>query len=236
MSVCLHLLSGGIDSTTALAWMLKYGIKRYNIEQLEALTVDYGQTHKKEIGAAIKIAEHYDVSLTVHTASLKHLTSPLTSDEYTFFEEPEEKHVSPTYVPHRNAFLILIAAQMLESRYFDFYIKPKYLLISLGVHHTDSPFYPDTRVAFLRRMEYMLNYSSGLAYEGEAFYKIVAPLANRKKADVVRLAKKLNVPFELTWTCYLGDNQPCWECPACRQREEAFKEAGIEDPLGSGFV
>ncbi len=232
------LVSGGMDSATAFA----DAIDKFKPDVKVALTVVYGQRHRREIEAAKAIAKHYGAEhLIVDVSNVFDVgreVSALLGAKLPKAEELRPGIVPKTYVPQRNMVLLSVAGVVLES----FMLKLGELkgVISVGFHRTDyapgEPVYPDTRPEFVESVERSLNLGSAIVFnakrEGkEAWIKIYAPFAHLKKADVVKRAVQLGVPLEKTWSCYRGGERPCGECPACVTRLRAFMEAGVPDPL-----
>lgn len=188
------LLSGGLDSAVALA--LVPG-------PVEALTVDYGQRHRREIISACDIADHYDVPHRVvevdpvlFRGSALTGTGPLPSGVAL---TPDD-----TYVPARNTVLIALAtarAEVLGAQ-----------TVIIGANADDASAYPDCRLPYLAAMSATLK----LGTVGEVGVR--APLLSHTKREVVNMAHHLNVPIEMTWSCYEGGTQPCRKCGACTTR------------------
>ena len=235
--ILVGLISGGMDSATAFAKALK----ELKPSTAIAISVVYGQTHKRELDAARAIAEHYGVPHIIIDLSdlFRHANvSALLKGNIPEASEVRPGLVPRTYVPQRNLVLLSTAAAILEKEMIE--RNEKQGIISVGFHRTDyapgEPVYPDTRPEFVEALEKAINEGSSVVYnaraEGsEAKIKIYAPFINSKKSDIVKEAVKLGVPLELTWTCYRGGERPCGRCPACITRLRAFMEAGIPDPL-----
>ncbi len=220
MKKAVCLLSGGLDSTTALYKAVTEGY------QPTALTVFYGQLHHKEIECAKKIAgelrvPHYFISMELpwKGSSLLDASVPMP----TMREESEmAKGIPSTYVPARNTIFLSLAASCAES------IDAEGIFI--GANVLDYSGYPDCRPEFFESFEETLLRGTKAGVEGRKI-KIHAPLLNLNKKEIVQLGQLLNVPFEKTWSCYRGKNAPCGECDSCRLRAKGFKEAGLSDPL-----
>jgi len=208
------LLSGGIDSTTTLYLAIKYGYR------LSALIFDYNQRHKKELYAAIKIAKLNNINYYIAKMSLPWACSALTkkSIRVPFNRNLSKKDIPSTYVPGRNIIFLSYAVSFAES------IRAESIFI--GAHAQDSSGYPDCRQDFLEAMERAINL--GIVKKG---IQIVSPLIDKTKKEIVELGKGLGVPFEYTWSCYLGRQYPCQRCDSCLFRMKAFKSLGLEDPL-----
>ncbi len=221
----LVLSSGGVDSTTALA----LAISRFGKENVIALSVSYGQKHDKEIEAAKKVAAYYGVEQMFLDLSkifefsncslLKQSTEEIPEESYVeqIKETKGEKPVS-TYVPFRNGLFLSSAASIALSRDCS--------VIYYGAHADDSAgfAYPDCSPEFNQAM-------GDAIYEGSGHQlKIEAPFIGMNKAGVVKLGLELGVPYELTWSCYEGNEKPCGKCGTCIDRAQAFAANGVEDP------
>lgn len=220
-AVCL--LSGGLDSTTCLALARRDGYECY------ALSFDYGQRHITELNAARRVAEalgaaahrvaKIDLRVFGHSALTDDIAVPKGRDESSMSEG-----IPVTYVPARNTIFLSFAlawAEVLESS--DIFI---------GVNALDYSGYPDCRPEFIEAFEKMSNLATKTGVEGVTHMKIHTPLIQLSKAGIVRLAADLDVPFELTHSCYDPDaaGRPCGACDSCLLRAKGFREAGIADP------
>lgn len=206
------LLSGGMDSSTALALEAREGDARL------AVSVDYGQRHRRELDAARDLAAYYGVphevlDLTGWGKLLK--GSSLTDPDV---EVPEGHYASPsmaiTVVPNRNATMLMAAAGVAlavgASR------------VVTAVHSGDHAVYADCRPEFIQ--------AASLASLLGAGISISAPFVDISKTDIARLGGEIGVPFGLTWSCYKGGDLHCGKCGTCYERREAFEDAGLEDP------
>ena len=221
----LVLSSGGVDSTTALAM----AVAKYGKDNVCALAVYYGQKHDKEIKAAVSVAEYYGVEfLTLDLCKifeysdcslLKGAAAEIPKESYAeqIKETNGEKPVS-TYVPFRNGLFLSSAASIALSK--------ECSVIYYGAHADDAAgfAYPDCSPVFNKAMRDAI-------YEGSGHQlKIEAPFINMTKAEVVRTGLELNVPYELTWSCYEGGDEPCGKCGTCIDRAAAFEANGVKDP------
>ena len=219
-AVCL--LSGGLDSTTCLAWALRHGYEPY------ALSFDYGQRHRIELEAARRVAEalgaaahrvaKIDLRVFGHSALTDDIDVPKGRNEAQMGEG-----IPITYVPARNTIFLSFAlawAEVLEAND-----------IVIGVNALDYCGYPDCRPEFIAAFETMANLATKTGVEGRTRVKTHAPLIDLSKADIVRLAADLGVPFGLTHSCYDPDasGRPCGECDSCLLRSRGFREAGVVD-------
>jgi 7-cyano-7-deazaguanine synthase len=216
------LLSGGLDSSTCLALARRDGFACY------ALSFDYGQRHKFELDAAARIAAHFGAERhLVARIGLDALGgSALTADIAVpkARSAGEMSHGIPiTYVPARNTIFLSFAlawAEVLGSA--DVFI---------GVNALDYSGYPDCRPEFIQAFETMANLATKAGVEGRTRLRIHTPLLALSKAEIVKLAHELGVPFGLTHSCYDpgADGRPCGQCDACLLRRKGFEEAGFED-------
>jgi 7-cyano-7-deazaguanine synthase len=224
-AVCL--LSGGLDSATCLAFAHSEGF------DCHALSFDYGQRHRIELESARHIAEALGASAhRILTIDLRAFgNSALTADiavPKLRNESAMSAAIPLTYVPARNTIFLSFAlawAEVLAAS--DIFI---------GVNALDYSGYPDCRPEFIEAFERMANLATKAGVEGVVHTKIHTPLIALSKADIVRLGRKLNVPFELTHSCYDPDpsGHPCGECDSCILRAKGFDDAGIRDPALAG--
>lgn len=220
MKKAIVLLSGGLDSTTAL-----YLAKSQGFEELYALTFEYGQKHDKElksaiaIGKAVGVKEHKIVNLMLNQwkgCSLTDTEMEITDGDISRSDIPD------TYVPARNMVFLSVAASYADALGI--------CDIFIGVSEVDYSGYVDCREEFIRAMENAINQGTVLGAEKKQHITLHAPFMHMTKANEVRLGVKLGVDFELTWTCYKGDEHPCGTCDSCLLRAKAFAEAGVTDP------
>lgn len=213
------LLSGGMDSATALAVARRDGVDVY------ALSIDYGQRHRSELRAARRIAHALGVvDHRIVRVDLRAIGgSALTDDEIDVPNHPS-RTVPVTYVPARNTVFLSIAlgwAEVLGIR--DLYI---------GANVLDYAGYPDCRPEYLRAFEDLARLATRAGVEEGASFRIHAPLMTLDKAGIVRLGTELGVDFALTVSCYQADEEgrACGVCDSCRFRRKGFREAGLPDP------
>lgn len=222
------LVSGGLDSATALAWAL-----RNTKGPLHALSFQYGQRHNDmETRAAAQLCELYRVPLrTVNLVQAfaviggSSLTSGMATgnpskEEGTFERTPSD--LPPTFVPGRNLIFLGIAASV-------GYVMRDYELVG-GWNAVDYSGYPDCRERFFEQLEAAADEAFGFDSADEHGIEVHAPLVNMSKADIIRLGLELNVPYSVTWSCYAGGLTPCGECDSCKIRAEGFAAVGVEDP------
>lgn len=221
MKKAIVLLSGGLDSTTAL-----YLAQSEGFDEIYAITFEYGQKHDKELKSAIAIAktakvkEHKIVNLLLNQWKGCALTDPDLEIEQG---NTEREDIPSTYVPARNMVFLSVAASWADAlNITDIYI---------GVSEVDYSGYVDCREEFIRAMENAINLGTVLGAEKKQKITIHSPFMHMTKADEIRLGIRLGIDYSKTWTCYRGDEQPCGTCDSCLLRAKAFAEAGINDPL-----
>ncbi len=222
------LLSGGIDSTTAMAIAISEGFK------ICALSFDYGQRHKVELGAAKRIAEYFKVQrhLIIEIPLRKIGGSALTSDiqvpKGTSIEEIGLS-IPITYVPARNTIFLAFALGLAEvTGAEDIYI---------GVNAMDYSGYPDCRPEFIQSFENMANLATQKAVEGKMKIKIQTPLIKMSKAQIIKRGVELGIDYSLTHSCYdpADSGAACGACDSCILRKRGFEEAGVSDPTRYGL-
>lgn len=212
------LLSGGLDSATALA------IAHEQDYQCHALSFRYGQRHSAELNAAEKIAasmsvvEHriFDLDLSLFS------NSALTNHELVVPTVTAEG-IPITYVPARNVIFLSIAlgwAEVLGANH-----------IVIGVNAVDYSGYPDCRPAFVKSFESMANLATKSAVEG-SHINIHTPLIDLTKAEIISEGLRLGVNYQDTVSCYQAtiDGEACGVCDSCRLRAQGFADVGMQDP------
>ncbi|MCQ2226949.1 MAG: 7-cyano-7-deazaguanine synthase QueC [Bacteroidales bacterium] len=218
MSKAVVLLSGGLDSTTALYLAKSEGHEVY------AISFDYGQKHSRELESARRVAEK--VGVVSHQVVSLNLSlwggSSLTDEKMAIEDGDVDRNDIPmTYVPARNMVFLSVAASMAEA------VGAQHIYI--GVSQVDYSGYVDCRKVFIDAMEKAINLGTVMSAERGQKIEVHAPFINMTKADEIRLGEKLGVDFGLTWSCYRGGEKPCGTCDSCLLRAKAFKEAGVVD-------
>lgn len=220
---CLVLLSGGMDSATCAA----LAIKEYGADNVGALGFYYGQRHTVENISAqhvaealgIRAIEFVDLRSIFAGAGSVLIGSDRMMPHQSYEELRAEQGPSPTYVPIRNAvFMTIASAKALIGGYSTVYI---------GVHADDSRHdaYPDCRSDAIGAI------AAGIHIGSYYEVQVKAPLQYMTKADIARTGHELGVPFNLTLSCYEGTVPACGTCPTCVSRLEAFRQAGLVDPI-----
>jgi 7-cyano-7-deazaguanine synthase len=243
------LLSGGIDSSTALA------IARSERRELYALSFNYGQRHKREldsarmVAAALGVQRHLVISFDLREFGGSALTSDMEVPKDR--EELISKQIPVTYVPARNTIFLSFALAWAEVLEAD--------TVFIGANQVDYSGYPDCRPEYLAAFEAAANLATKVSVEGRIRFKIRAPLISMKKSEIIRKGTELGLDYSLTWSCYdpqprqkveskklkdksyqdkisgpgsqVPDLTPCGRCDSCLFRAKGFQEAGMEDPL-----
>ena len=213
------LLSGGLDSATALA------IARQSGHECYCLSLEYGQRHHTELEAAKRVASNLGAKehriLTLDLAAFG--GSALTDSRIAVPVEGVQSGIPVTYVPARNTIMLSLAlawAEVLGSR--DIYV---------GVNAVDYSGYPDCRPEYIAAFRSMANLATKAGVEGEHL-AIHAPLIDLTKAEIIRRGHALGVDYGLTISCYQADEagRACGVCDSCRLRREGFAAAGVPDP------
>ena len=219
------LLSGGMDSATAAA------IARADGWSLHALALNYGQRHLAELDSARAVANALEVaSFRIVGVDLRALGGSALTDDIDVPKDRDEDEIGTgipvTYVPARNTVFLSLALAAAESSGAQ--------AIVLGVNAVDYSGYPDCRPAFLEAFEHVARTGTKQGVEGEAI-RILAPLLQLSKAEIVTRGMALGVPFASTLSCYDPIERSsrwlqCGRCDACHLRARGFHEAGVEDP------
>lgn len=221
MTAAVVLLSGGLDSSTALAWARhEKGYRCYSV------AFDYGQRHRIELKAAQCIAKALGVIkhrvIRVDLAAIG--GSALTDNIAVPKDQFEAGSIPATYVPARNLIFLSIAAGLAEV------VDACRLVI--GANIVDYPGYPDCRPEFLQAFAEAARLGTRAGAEAHAF-RIEAPLLQLTKSQIIAMGLRLGLDYSLTHSCYDPDKtgQPCGHCDSCRFRRQGFAELGKQDPL-----
>lgn len=255
------LLSGGLDSTTCLYQAIHdykpeemsqnyldelIANPQHDISWVEAVSIYYGQRHKKEMAYAYETCQKLGIKHTILDVGslLRGDSVMLTDDSRGKVEVPnidyaEIKGVSPTYVPFRNGLMLSALTahaqkwvneqnkvnEALHTNY-DEINKATGAGIYFGAHSEDAHnwAYPDCTPEFIGAMANAIFIGSYMQI------RLHTPIQWMQKSDVVALGTRLGVDYKNTWSCYKGEDKQCGECPTCRSRKQAFIAAGVPDP------
>ncbi len=218
MKNAVILLSGGLDSATALALARQQGYACH------ALNVDYGQRHHPELAAAQRVAQALGaVEQRVISVDLTGFGGSALTDARIAVPEQATTGIPLTYVPARNTIMLSLAlawAEVLQAQ--DIFI---------GVNAVDYSGYPDCRPEYIAAFERMANLATKAAVEGNHL-TLHAPLLHLSKADIIKLGVRLGVDYSQTVSCYQADKdgRACGMCDSCRLRRAGFEAAGMADP------
>jgi 7-cyano-7-deazaguanine synthase len=223
------LLSGGLDSATALAIARADGFQPY------ALSFRYGQRHAVELEAARRVAEalgavaHVVAELDLRAFGGSALTADVAVPKGRSVDEMNEG-IPVTYVPARNTIFLAFALAWAETRGASD--------IFIGVNALDYSGYPDCRPEYIHAFEQMANLATKAGVEGRQHLQIHTPLIELTKAQIIQRGLALGVDYGLTHSCYdpaQGD-RPCGACDSCLLRAKGFAEAGVPDPALTAAV
>ena len=223
MANAVVLLSGGLDSATVLAMAREAGY------DCHCLSIDYGQRHRAELAAAVRVAR--TLGAREHRIMTLDLTafggSALTDSNIAVPVAGITDGIPITYVPARNTIMLSLAlawAEVLGARDIFF-----------GANAVDYSGYPDCRPDYMRAFEAMANLATKAAVEGNRL-TLHTPIISLAKADIIRRGVALGVDYALTVSCYQADadGRACGVCDSCRLRKAGFESAGIADPTRYG--
>lgn len=228
MAKALILSSGGVDSTTCIG----IALTKHQPNDVATVSIEYGQKHQTELESAVKIAEHYHVKhYTLNlTDILKYSNCPLLQNstasipEKSYADQIAEngEGMVATYVPFRNGLMLSSVAALAMSLFPEDDVD-----IYIGAHADDAAgsAYADCSPEFVAAM------SAAILIGTYNKVHIIAPLVNMNKAEVVKTGLALNVPYELTYSCYRGGAKACGRCGTCIDRLQAFASNGVKDPI-----
>ena len=208
------IYSGGMDSTVLLYHLIESRMK------VAALSIDYGQRHRRELEAAKRITT--ELKIEHHVADLSSLRplmagSSQTSDGIAVpHGHYESESMKVTVVPNRNMLMLAVAGAWAISRKSD--------VIAYAAHAGDHAIYPDCREEFVQPL------AQALANADWHRVDIIRPFISMTKAQICARGSVLGVPFEETYSCYEGREKHCGLCGTCVERREAFQLAGVTDP------
>ena len=208
-------LSGGLDSTVAIAHLKDYEF------DVTTIGIDYGQRHSRELDRAALIAKHYNVPfIRIDMKSFANCAFAGNALTDISIEVPEGHYEDPTMkltvVPNRNMVLLSVATAVA--------ISCKATHVAYGAHKGDHAIYADCRQEFYNSMSksiQLCNYTPII---------LTAPFIDKTKTDIVSIGAKLKAPMHLTYSCYKGKDTHCGVCGTCVERKEAFQQARVADP------
>ena len=214
--IAVVLVSGGLDSVTALAIAKDRGF------DCHAISVDYGQRHHSELDAAKRVAEFAGVPLKILPLDLRVIGGSALTDDIDV-PESESTGIPVTYVPARNTIMLSLALAQAEVLGADD--------IFIGVNAVDYSGYPDCRPEFIAAFQQMARLATRAGVEGREM-TIHTPLIDLTKAEIIQQGLDLGVDYSITVSCYQadGEGQACGLCDSCRIRKEGFEAAGVPDP------
>jgi 7-cyano-7-deazaguanine synthase len=212
------LVSGGMDSATAVYEAMERGYEPY------FLHTSYGQqTETKEYECAKALAEEVGAAdmLHIETEHLAAIGASSLTDEELDVEDADldSDEIPASYVPFRNANLLSMAVSYAEAN--------ECSAVFIGAHSEDFSGYPDCRPAFFEAFQEVINVGT----KPETEIELIAPFVEWSKTEIAERGLELNVPYELTWSCYRDEEPACGKCDACAFRLEAFRNVGSSDPI-----
>lgn len=194
--------SGGLDSTTLLHDLLRSG------HDVECISFDYGQTHKKELEFAAYWAKYFKLKHEIVSLAGIFSGSALTHDKDMPLTDYSVESMKATVVPNRNMVMLSIAASKA--------IQAKCDAVAYAAHAGDSDVYPDCRPEFVSRMREAINICDWHHLD------LLVPYVSMSKKDIYQKAKGMGYDTAKTWSCYVGGDEPCGQCGSCRSREIAI--------------
>ena len=219
MQKAVILVSGGLDSATVLSMAKNEGYECY------ALSFDYGQRHSHELLQSKRVSEALGAKQhRIANIDLGIFGGSALTDDSISIPDQQEQGIPITYVPARNTVFLSMAlgwAEVLGAN-----------AIFIGANAVDYSGYPDCRPEYIQSFEVMANLATKQSVEGKPF-KILAPLIDLTKAEIIKQGLELGVDYGITSSCYdpQENGQPCGVCDSCRIRAAGFAAAGVVDPL-----
>jgi 7-cyano-7-deazaguanine synthase len=214
------LLSGGLDSTTVLYYAKSRGY------DCACLIFDYGQRHNKEVGIAKKIAGACGVPYHLIKFRMPWKGSALLDKKIAVPKGKTGAHakggIPVTYIPARNTVFLSFAVSFAEAIGAS--------AIFIGANAVDFSGYPDCRPGYYKVFNSLIKRGTRAGAVKKKI-SVLTPLIHKTKAEIIRLGKRLGVPYGYTWSCYMGNKHPCMKCDSCVIRAKGFKEAKVTDPL-----
>ena len=215
------LLSGGLDSATALYWAVK--VRGWSCH---CLAFDYGQRHARELKSARAVAEGAGCPVEVVRFTLPWGGSSLLAGGSRIPVHPMSKigkgRIPSTYVPARNTLFLAFALSWADTAEAE--------NIVIGANALDYSGYPDCRPRYYDAVQRVARLGTRMGTEKGRPVRVWAPLLRMSKTEIVRRGLAWGVPYEKTWSCYQGGARPCGRCDSCRLRRKGFEEAGVADP------
>lgn len=215
------VLSGGLDSTTCM------GIAENQGYELYPITFFYNQRHQREVEHARLVAQHYGVADRHKIVNVSFLgeigASALTDENISVRTSGVEDDIPETYVPARNLIFLSLATAYAEV------VGAK--VIYTGVNAVDYSGYPDCRPEFIQSMTETINFATKLGVTSTDKLRIETPLIHLTKAEIIKWGLELNVPYQLTTSCYQGEEEACGVCDSCILRLKGFAENEMVDPI-----
>ena len=212
------LISGGLDSATVIAQAKSEGYECY------ALSFDYSQRHQVELNAAKRLCQQFGAKEhKVIKLDLSQIGGSALTDDSIAVPEDETTGIPVTYVPARNTIFLSVALGWAEVLGAD--------RIFVGVNAVDYSGYPDCRPEYIAAFEKVANLATKMGVEDNNI-RIVTPLIDLTKAEIIQKGISLGVDYSQTVSCYQADEQgrACGKCDSCRLRRQGFEDAGISDP------
>jgi len=217
MKKAVILFSGGLDSTTCLAFAKQAGF------DCSAVSFNYGQKHSIELHAAKKIAELFQVKHVIIDIPIGQLGgSALTDTKFDVPDYQANNNIPITYVPARNTIFLSFALGLAET------LQAKDIFI--GVSAVDYSGYPDCRPEYIKAFQTLANLATKMGIE-ENNIRVHTPLIYLSKAQTIQLGLKLGVNYALTVSCYRANSEghACGTCDSCVLRKKGFADAKIQD-------
>ena len=217
--IAVVLLSGGLDSATTLYLAKHQGYRPH------ALIFDYHQRHRKETHFAKRLARGAHVPSTVLRFGLPWGGSALLDTSKALPKSRDLRAIGrgipSTYVPARNTIFLSLGLSYAEALGAQ--------AIFIGANALDFSGYPDCRPVYYKAFQRMASVATKAGVEGKSI-RVQTPLLKKSKAQIIRLGRRLGVPFQWTWSCYAGKSKPCGICDSCILRAKGFQQAGVLDP------
>lgn len=222
MSKALIILSGGLDSTVSLAYLKK------ELDIKLAITFDYGQrAYENEINASKQIADFYNIEhKVIQLPWLKEITKTALVNQNNKIPEPDItkntiEAMKAVWVPNRNGAFLNIAASFCDALNIDYII--------FGANKEEASTFPDNS------QEFIDNINKSFEFSTLTKAKVISPLIDFDKTQIVKLGAELNIPFNLIMSCYNGNNNHCGKCESCKRFKNALEKAEMNEVLEKVF-